>query len=100
MSCPVWIMKPQEKSSYQRIMAAIDFDINNDKADEPTFNRQILEFASTLALNLKADMVVMGTVGRGGIPGLIIGNTAEAILDQLQCSVLAMRPPGFKTPGR
>ncbi len=42
----------------------------------------------------------MGTVGRGGIPGLSIGNTAEAILDQLQCSVLAMKAPGFKTPGR
>ena len=40
----------------------------------------------------------MGTVARTGIPGLIMGNTAEAILEQLDCSVLAIKPPGFVTP--
>lgn len=48
--------------------------------------------------DLKADLVVMGTVGRSGIPGLIIGNMAEAILDQLKCSVLAIKPPGYESP--
>jgi len=51
-----------------------------------------------LVRELKADLVVMGTVGRTGIPGFIIGNTAEAILDQLQCSVLAIKPSGFVSP--
>jgi len=51
-----------------------------------------------LAAELQADLVVMGTVVRTGISGLIIGNTAEAILDQLKCSVLAIKPPGFQTP--
>ncbi len=50
------------------------------------------------AAELQADLVVMGTVARSGIPGLIIGNTAETILNQLDCSVLAIKPPGFKTP--
>jgi len=27
-----------------------------------------------------------------------MGNTAEAILEQLDCSVLAIKPPGFVTP--
>jgi nucleotide-binding universal stress UspA family protein len=40
----------------------------------------------------------MGTVARTGISGLIIGNTAEAILNQLTCSVPAIKPPGFQTP--
>ncbi|MDX9788950.1 MAG: universal stress protein [Desulfobacterales bacterium] len=53
---------------------------------------------ANLAAELQADIVVMGTVARTGISGLIIGNTAEAILDQLSCSVLAIKPPGFKTP--
>ncbi len=51
-----------------------------------------------LAAELRADLVVMGTVARTGISGMIIGNTAEAIFDQLACSVLAVKPPGFKTP--
>lgn len=53
-----------------------------------------------LAKQLKADLVVMGTVGRSGIPGLLMGNTAETILDQLSCSVLVMKPPGFVSPVR
>lgn len=44
------------------------------------------------------DLIVMGTVGRIGIPGLIIGNTAESILEQAKCSVLAIKPEGFETP--
>lgn len=51
-----------------------------------------------LATRLHADLVVMGTVARTGISGFIIGNTAEAILDQLTCSVLALKPPGFVSP--
>lgn len=51
-----------------------------------------------LARTINADIVVMGTVARTGIPGFIIGNTAETILNQLDCSVLAIKPPGFKTP--
>jgi len=40
----------------------------------------------------------MGTVSRTGIPGLLIGNTAEVILNNLECSVLAVKPADFATP--
>lgn len=52
----------------------------------------------SLAKQLNADLVLMGTVGRVGIPGLFIGNTAESILEQVNCSVLAIKPDGFETP--
>jgi universal stress protein E len=181
--CPVWLMKPSEKSNYGSILAAVDFDLMAPSPSEKDLNREILELAASLALSdsaslhiahawealaermlvsrgdvfpegvtnyvtgeherhrkelyrlaeqlrgwiskeaydylspgfhlpegpakkviaslakrLGADLVVMGTVARTGISGLIIGNTAEAILDQLECSVLAIKPPGFKTP--
>ena len=51
-----------------------------------------------LAKQLKADVIVMGTVARTGVPGFIMGNTAEMILNQIDCSVLAIKPPGFETP--
>lgn len=53
-----------------------------------------------LAQALEVDLVVMGTVGRTGIAGLFIGNTAETVLEQLRCSVLAVKPPGFVSPVR
>lgn len=181
--CPVWLMKQSEKSHYDCILAAVDFDPLKPTAVEQALNHNILEQASMLALSdfaslhlvhvweafaertmvsrsdlrfeslipyleneqmlhqkglyqldetlrdllgpeayndlstyfhllkgsarkmipelaveLQADIVVMGTVARTGISGLIIGNTAEAILDQLTCSVLAIKPPGFATP--
>lgn len=47
------------------------------------------------AKEVNADLVVMGTVARVGIPGLLIGNTAENILYRLNQSVLALKPYGF-----
>ena len=52
----------------------------------------------SLAKQLEADVIVMGTVARTGVPGFIMGNTAEMILNQIDCSVLAIKPPGFETP--
>jgi nucleotide-binding universal stress UspA family protein len=41
------------------------------------------------------DILVMGTVARTGISGFFIGNTAENIMQQLNCSLLAIKPKGF-----
>lgn len=46
------------------------------------------------------DILVMGTVARTGIMGLVIGNTAENILQKLQCSLVALKPDGFQTTVR
>ena len=50
------------------------------------------------ARSIEADLVVMGTVARTGISGLFMGNTAETILNRLDCSTVAIKPPGFVTP--
>ena len=182
--CPVWLTRPDDKSNYGCILAAVDFNLDNlSDTTNQSLNQLILELASSLALSdfaslhlvhvwdapaemtvrswadnpveasmayvggersrhesafnrlrdqlrdqigkeaydyllpqfnlrrgaastvipevakqLQADLVVMGTVARTGIAGLFIGNTAETILEQLQCSVLAVKPPGFVTP--
>lgn len=56
------------------------------------------EVIPSLVREKKADLIVMGTVARTGIPGLIMGNTAESILNNLECSVLAVKPQGFVSP--
>lgn len=42
------------------------------------------------------DLVVLGTVGRSGVTGLVMGNTAESILDRLEVGVLALKPSSFR----
>ncbi len=51
-----------------------------------------------IAKTEKVDLLVMGTVCRIGIAGFLIGNTAERILDEVDCSVLTVKPDGFQTP--
>ncbi len=181
---PVWLMGPDEKPKYARILAAVDFDLDDiHEGVDQQLNQHILQLASSLALSdfaelhfihvwdapneilflswadnpdavsakyvrgenarhegalnrlrdqlrtrigekafehlsphfhlrrgaastvipemarqLQADLVVMGTVARTGIAGWFIGNTAENVLEQLQCSVLAVKPDGFVSP--
>jgi len=47
---------------------------------------------------LSADLLVMGTIARTGVPGLIIGNTAEDVLNSVDCAVVTVKPPGYRTP--
>jgi len=51
-----------------------------------------------LAEELRVELIVMGTIGHAGIAGILIGNTAETILNRIDCSVLAIKPEGFVTP--
>ena len=44
------------------------------------------------------DLFVMGTISRGGIPGFLIGNSAERLFPQITCSVLAIKPDDFVSP--
>ena len=41
-------------------------------------------------------MVVMGAVSRSGIKRLLIGNTAERVLNSLHCDVLVVKPAHFE----
>jgi universal stress protein E len=44
------------------------------------------------------DLVVIGTVGRSGVAGLLLGNTAEKLLDICDCSILTTKPDNFRSP--
>jgi len=46
----------------------------------------------------KADLLIMGTIARGGVPGFLFGNTAERLLPDLDCSLLALKPDDFVCP--
>lgn len=45
------------------------------------------------ASRLETDVVVMGAVARSALKRLLIGNTAERVLNDLPCDVLVIQPP-------
>lgn len=56
------------------------------------------EVLPAVAEHERADLLVMGSVGRTGLAGMLIGNTAETVLGRVDCSVLTVKPDGFVTP--
>ncbi|MCA9084920.1 MAG: universal stress protein [Planctomycetaceae bacterium] len=47
---------------------------------------------------LDIDLLVMATLGRGGLPGMLLGNTAERLLPEVPCAVLVIKPDDFQCP--
>ncbi len=50
-----------------------------------------------MARRLHVGLVVMGAVSRSALLRLIVGNTAERVLDKLGCDVLVIKPRGFRS---
>lgn len=53
---------------------------------------------SRLAKHLSVDLIAIGTVGRSGITGALLGSTAERVLNSCDCSVLTVKPADFVSP--
>jgi len=51
-----------------------------------------------LSVELDAELVILGTIGRTGLSAALIGNTAEHVIDRLNCDVLALKPDGYTSP--
>lgn len=56
------------------------------------------EVIPALVARLRINLLVLGTVGRSGVNAMVMGNTAERVLDHVNCSVIAVKPPGFVSP--
>lgn len=54
----------------------------------------VLEAIVSMAAEVDADLVVVGTAGRTGLGRMVLGNTAERVLREVRCSVLAVRGQG------
>ncbi len=51
-----------------------------------------------LADELDVELVVLGTIGRTGFTAALLGNTAEHVIESINCDLLAVKPEGFESP--
>ncbi|WED23194.1 universal stress protein UspE [Vibrio sp. JC009] len=51
-----------------------------------------------IATELDAGLVILGTTGRTGLSAVFIGNTAEHVIDKINCDILALKPKGYISP--
>jgi len=47
---------------------------------------------ASVSEEIEADVVVIGTVGREGLSGVLIGNTAELVVDKVNCDIIVIKP--------
>jgi len=99
----VELVRRQREVSLEKLINNVTSDVGQDamtylKPGVHLVKGWARKVIPALAKQIEADLVVMGTVARTGVPGFITGNTAESILNQIDCSVLAIKPTGFVTP--
>ena len=89
-------IRDQREKAFGDLFAACGIFPETDKVHLVEGNTA--EVIDRMKERLKIDVLVMGSVGRTGIPGFILGNMVEKILNQINCTVLTVKPDGFLTP--
>ncbi len=74
------------------------FELSLDDRRVHILNGDPSKVIPPLAAKEKIDLLVMGTISRAGVAGLLIGNTAERMLQAADCSVLVIKPERFVSP--
>ncbi len=89
----------QERSHRDSLASLLEpYDLSPDHNNVHLLKGQAAKTIRDYVEKRDVDIIVMGTVGRVGIPGFFIGNTAEEVLQTTDCSVLAVKPEGFVSP--
>jgi universal stress protein E len=67
-------------------------DAEIPKAVSHVVGRHPADAIAEVAGKIRGSLVVMGAISRSGFKRLLIGNTAEHVLDRLTCDVLVIKP--------
>jgi nucleotide-binding universal stress UspA family protein len=93
------LLEETEQSHRQRLDELLrDYKLSAGSPGVSLVKDKAAKAITAVADSSHADLIVMGTVGRTGIPGFIIGNTAEDVLRTTHSSILAVKPQGFVSP--
>lgn len=81
-----------EDNSYHQLNAMIDeANLQSDMTVHHVDGYAVEEIPE-LVSELDIDILVMGTIARKGLAGFVMGNTAENIMQQVDCSLLTVKP--------
>jgi nucleotide-binding universal stress UspA family protein len=89
-------MADEAHRSLQEFVESLNVDASLIKMHQPT--AVPWDEIRRLVKELSIDLVSIGTVGRSGVPRLLLGNTAEKILDHCDSSILTTKAADFVSP--
>jgi universal stress protein E len=87
-----------QKKAAKKARAAVELLLN--RMEMPQSRRHVIDGFTVdviqhIAERIEPQILVMGAVSRSGLRRLLIGNTAEQILDRTTCDVLIVKPSQF-----
>jgi universal stress protein E len=85
------LMRELEKTDYKSLGSRVEVHLAGDVILPDVAIKRFIDAH-------QIHLLIMGTIGRGGIRGIMIGNTAERLLHEVHASVLAVKPPDFVCP--
>jgi len=88
---------PDIKDVIERIrnqLAGFDYRGASIQVENGDADAAILDYIDAQSIS----QLVMGTIARSGLYGVVMGNTAEILLPFLPCSVIAIKPDDFVSP--
>src|SRR5580704_4781525 len=98
-AAPFIVLPPEAEQAHGRVIArAIDQLAEASGVPPACRHVHMGDVTGQLTATVKrtrASLVVMGAVSRSALARLLIGNTAERVLDKLSCDVLIVKPRGF-----
>ncbi len=93
------LARATRKTHKQWLEALLDeYALENLKPRVYLLEGKAKDLIPVLAKKKHVELIVMGSVARIGLPEFLIGNTAENVLSQVDCSILTVKPEGFVTP--
>ena len=92
VALPLEEITEEMRDNHQRHLHELTerFDLPRDRVHN--LQGSARELLPAVAISNEIDVLVMGAVARTGLDKLIIGSTAEKILDHVPCDVLVVKP--------
>lgn len=100
-TAPVWI-PPETDAQYEQTLRR-QGDAELRRADLASAQIEYLigapeEVLPELARKSHAELIVMGAISRTGLERLMLGSTAQRVMDRVPCDILVIKPRGFRSP--
>lgn len=87
-------LKQSHEAAVNELVSGYDMDASRVHIIEGDTRSALNRLAEEIA----ADAVVMGAVARGALQRLVLGSTAEQVLDHVTCDVVVLKPSSFEPP--
>lgn len=89
------ILVRTEAAAFESVAKVVE-PLGISRARVHVVGRHPTDAIQEVATQTGCQIVALGSISRSGVDRVLIGNTAEKLIDRLHCDVLVVKPPDFR----